>query len=730
MHPMIRNWIEEQGWADLRPMQQRVFDPIEDASSDVLVVAGTASGKTEAAFLPIFSAILSKPTSGGTRCLCVSPMKALINDQYDRLQRIGRYLGISVERWHGDVSATVKRRTREVPPEVLIITPESLESQLMRRGYELRERFGALSWVVIDEFHLFLGRQRGTQVESQLTRLSHLLGSRPVRIGLSATLGDSAEAERFLSSGSGRSPVVEADPGPPAKFQYEFVVPSGMDDDVGTEGEEAPQESLGSLADEVIERFPGGSYLVFANSKSTVEELTDEIRMRSGQFASSREFVCVPHHGSLSTDERHRAERLLSAADEPTIVVATSTLEVGIDIPAVGAVGQVGAPTAVATLRQRLGRSGRRGEPSNLHMFLATPAAISASTPTLDKLRTEVVQAVAVVELAEEGWAEPSQRAPGQWSTLIHQILSTVSERGGCSAGDLFAILIPDGQFADIEMAGFAELLRHLGSEELLCQAPHGALLLGRRGERLVATPDFCAVFETPVEFSIYFGSKELGSIAKAAWVRVGDPLIFAGRRWMIQAIDERRHTILVAPDSRKYVPKWHGSPQPVHREVRSRMSEIYEAGPRLQLGEAKPIVDDARYWYERLGVGVRPLIEDGPQTLILSFGGTIETETLAALLRSNGIDADECGVAVAIQRSRGGAPAASDIELALGGIVGRDRSAEELVKLLPARRRPKFHDLLPDSLQTAEDVQDSVDLDGAQYLAGRLLEVLGARAT
>ena len=724
MHPMIRNWIEEQGWTGLRPMQERVFDAIEAGATDVLVIAGTASGKTEAAFLPIFSAILSQPRGRTTRCLCISPMKALINDQYDRLQRLGEYLGITVERWHGDVPATTKRRVRDSPPEVLIITPESLESQLMRRGYELRERFGALAWVVIDEFHLFLGRQRGTQVESQLTRLCRLIETRPVRIGLSATLGDTTEAERFLGSGAQQPPLVAVDSASPLKFGYEFVVPNQGHIDDDTEDDQAP-ESLGPLADEVLNHFTGGSYLVFANSKSTVEELTDEIKARTSRFRAGAGPVSLPHHGSLSTGERHRAESLLSAGDEPTIVVATSTLEVGIDIPAVEAVGQVGPPTAVATLRQRLGRSGRRGAPSQLHMYLPAPAFGKATTSVLDRLRIDVVQAVAVVDLAIEGWAEPSQRATGRWSTLAHQVLSTVSERGGCTATSLHAILVPDGQFADIPAADFSDLLRHLGALGFLRQAPDDTLLLDTTGERLVASPDFCAIFETPIEYSIFHGSRELGRIAKTPWLRARDPLIFAGQRWMIETIDDRRRTIRVLPDFRKRVPKWFGSPQPVHREVRTRMAHIFGEGTSLVLDDAQAIVDDARFWYDRLGIASAPLLEDGSQSLLFTFGGTIETATLAALLRREDLDADEAGAAIAVQHKRDGLTRRDELEDILSRIVGSSPEPVDLVPLLAPRRRPKFHDLLPERLQTKELAQDAVDLDGARFLAARALVTL-----
>lgn len=175
LHPGIRRWVWQQGWGDLRPVQRAAIPPLVAGGQDVIVAAQTAGGKTEAAFLPLLSRIADEP-AGGFRLLCVRPLKALINDQFRRLDALCEALEVPVFRWHGDVSAAHKQKARQRPAGVLLMTPESLEATFVRRGLEVPRLFGALDAVVIDELHAFIGSDRGRQLQSLLHRLEVSIG--------------------------------------------------------------------------------------------------------------------------------------------------------------------------------------------------------------------------------------------------------------------------------------------------------------------------------------------------------------------------------------------------------------------------------------------------------------------------------------------------------------------------------------------------------------------------
>jgi ATP-dependent helicase Lhr and Lhr-like helicase len=153
----VQRWIHSQGWTDLRDAQEAAIPLILSGDTDVLIAAATASGKTEAAFLPICSALVAQPGSGGVQVLYVSPLKALINDQYRRLEGLCEDLDIPVTRWHGDVSGTAKKRLLNDPRGALLMTPESLEAMFVLRGPQIRTLFADLRYVVVDELHSFLG---------------------------------------------------------------------------------------------------------------------------------------------------------------------------------------------------------------------------------------------------------------------------------------------------------------------------------------------------------------------------------------------------------------------------------------------------------------------------------------------------------------------------------------------------------------------------------------------
>jgi ATP-dependent Lhr-like helicase len=355
----------------LRDIQTRAIHVIRDSQADVIVAASTAGGKTEAAFLPLISEVLEEDVggSGGFDLLYIAPLKALITDQANRLEAICQEAELPVVPWHGDVAASIKTRATKRPRGILLITPESLEALFIRRGLDVPRLFRSVRAVILDEVHTMLDSERGVQLRSLLTRLELAIG-RPVRrIGLSATLGDMAQACIYLRPDDAANvQVIEAAGGEAElRLQLRGYLAGGTDKSIP-----APTELI---AKHIFDHLRGTDNLVFAGSRQSVEIYADRLRTMCEDARLPQEFY--PHHASLSRDHRDLVERRLKDGKLPTTAICTSTLELGIDIGDVSCVAQIGAPFSVASLRQRLGRSGRRaGKPAILRQYAVEAARL------------------------------------------------------------------------------------------------------------------------------------------------------------------------------------------------------------------------------------------------------------------------------------------------------------------------------------------------------------------
>src|ERR1035438_420982 len=339
LHPAVQRWIYEQGWTELRDAQERAAAPILEGSLDVIIAAATASGKTEAAFLPICSRLLS-PENSGACVLYVSPLKALINDQGDRMERLCEAMEIAVHPWHGDISQGRKREFLKEPKGILLITPESLEAVFVNRGPSVGALFSKLLYVIVDELHSFIGTERGQQLQSLLWRVEHAIGRRVPRIALSATLGDMTIAAGFLRPHDGDKVqiVVSCGSGQELKLLVRgYRITAPVDHPAG---EKAPEEgsaeesvndgSVYAVAADLMTTLRGSKNLVFANSRSNVEKYADLLGRMCETERVPNEFWA--HHGNLSKEIREEAEAALKDSARPATAVCTSTLELGIDI--------------------------------------------------------------------------------------------------------------------------------------------------------------------------------------------------------------------------------------------------------------------------------------------------------------------------------------------------------------------------------------------------------------
>ena len=636
----VQKWIRQQGWRELRDIQARAIRTIHETDNDLIVAASTAGGKTEAAFFPLISQVLDAPAEGGGfDLLYIGPLKALITDQAGRLEGICQEAELPVVPWHGDVSQSVKTRAMKNPKGILLITPESLEALFVRRGLEITRLFGATRAVVIDELHTVLDSERGVQLRSLLTRLE-LAIKRPIRrIGLSATLGDMDLARAYLRPDNAEHvTLIEADGGEAElKLQLRGYLSGGEDDNTPS--------ATDAVAAHLFEHLRGSDNLVFAGARQRVEIYADRLRNLCEQEHLPQEFY--PHHASLSRDHRDFVERRLKDSSKPTTAVCTSTLELGIDIGDVTCVAQIGAPFTVAALRQRLGRSGRReGQPAILRQY-AVETRLTSDSSFVDRLRLGLIRSIAMIDLLLEGWCEPPKPQALHLSTLVHQILSVIAQRGGAPANILYSVLCREGPFRQVTKAMFTDVLRALGHPEtgLIEQTDGGLLLLGQNGERLVEHYSFYAVFKTPEEYRLVSNGRELGTLPIDNILSPGMMLIFSGRRWLVQEIHDREKVIMVKPAKAGVPPVFGGDPGEIHDKVTARMFAVLEADtkPLYMDANALEMLEEARLNYEQMGFTSARLINLGEETSIIATRvGTMKTTTLALALRGFGFSVEQ----------------------------------------------------------------------------------------
>lgn len=652
-HPTVRRWVWSRGWTELRDAQERAAGPILAGERDLVISASTASGKTEAAFLPIVSRILTARDAAGGRLppgvsiLYVAPLRALINDQYERLSGLLGAAGITVSRWHSDVGSGAKRRLLEDPSGLLMLTPESLEAFFVRRGDSLGSLFSPLAWAVIDELHAFIDGERGRQVQSQLARLETVVGRPIQRIGLSATIGDPALAAAFLR---------------PAETERVLLI-TGDDPTsgvrVGVRALRAARPARGDasaatarIADEIFGLTRSGHHLVFANSRASVELYADELRSRAAGAGIPDTYLV--HHGSLARSIREEVEERLRDPVRPATAVCTATLELGVDIGELESVIQVGPPHSVGGLRQRLGRSGRRGEAALLRVFIELPES-GPDGPLGERLALELVQTAAAIRLLGAGWCEPPTPGDLHLSTLVQQLLSALAQYGVARPGELYRLLAERGPWRELAPEMFGELLRGLARHDLVGQDRAGLLHLGARGEREVEHWSFYAAFVERDEYSVSSGGRTIGSLPRDPAWRLGDSLLLAGRRWQIAGLDARTRRLEVTPGGGRRMPRVLAAELPIHGRVREEMRAILTGDQGLDFLDARAagILTEARITFRRLGLERRSLVASEEGARLVAWAGTRAVSTLALDLAAAGLSPEVRGPIVTLRGAR-----------------------------------------------------------------------------
>lgn len=624
--PFIQDYIYSRGWETLRPLQTAAAQVIFDTDDNLLLSASTASGKTEAAFFPILTDLAENPADS-IACLYIAPLKALINDQYDRLKDICEGSDVPVWRYHGDVSASQKRKMFKRPQGVLQITPESLESLMINKHADIPRLFGDLRYVVIDELHSFLRSDRGGQTFCLLERLNRLAGVKPRRIGLSATIGDPGAAGQFLGAGSGhqtRIPKVKSQP-QRWRLSMEHFYKSG--DQAGDHSALPAQAVLDQASDQAPELAdPGLAYifdhtrgkkcLVFTNSREECEAVCQVLRQYCEYKHEPDRFMI--HHGNLSAALRQGAEAIMKDEDANITTCATATLELGIDVGQLERAFQIEAPFTVSGFLQRMGRTGRRDNPAEMWFVMREEQAESrAMLPVL--LPWSLLQGIALVELyLQERWVEPPRDHQLPYSLLYHQTMSTLMAGGEMSPAELASRVLTLSYFRWVSQDDYKVLLRHLIKTDQIQLTENGGLIVGLAGERVTNNFKFYAVFQENEEYSVHAESEELGTIVKPP--PLGEKIAIAGHVWVVEEIDRRRRQVYVHQVKGR-IPAYFGDVAgDIHPKVLQQMRKILaeERQYPYLMKNAAARLSEARAMAQAAGLPDKQLINLGAKTYCL----------------------------------------------------------------------------------------------------------------
>ena len=635
--PFIKEYIYAHNWNELREIQVEACKAIFDTDNHLLLASGTASGKTEAAFLPVLTDITNDPSSS-ISVLYIAPIKALINDQFLRLNDLLKEADIPVWHWHGDVSQTHKKRMLKNPSGILQITPESLENMLLNKNGELIRLFGDLRYVIIDEVHNFMSSDRGMQILCQLERMHWHTKAKPRRIGLSATLGDYSSAEKWLASGT-NVPVIT----PVANSQNKSIKLAvehfydSQNEEKENKKEEPEDEQLNKASafwEYLFERTLNKKCIIFTNLRNDAEMVIAMLR----QIAELRNMPDVyhVHHGSISAALRENAETEMKEGTGPAVISATLTLEMGIDIGQLESIFQVNAPNSVSSFLQRLGRSGRRGNAAEM-WFLCSEQMPSGVPLPPQQIPWRLLQTIAVLQLyLEERWVESPLLIKYPISLLYHQTMSVVSSYGEISPETLAGKILSMEPFSNITKEDYNILLLHLLEIGHLQHIEDGGFIIGLEGEKLTNSYKFLAVFaDDENEYTIVADSKPIGKIENPP--PPGERVTLAGRTWEVNETDSKRRIVFVQRVKGKVQTYWKGGGFKTADRILEKMRDVLLCNteyPYLQKN-ARGRLSEVRFLCEYSKLAELNIVSLGGMTVcILPWAGTIDFCVILYLLR------------------------------------------------------------------------------------------------
>ncbi|WP_441286836.1 DEAD/DEAH box helicase [Sorangium sp. KYC3313] len=675
----------------LRPVQEAAIGPVLDGKNAV-VLAPTAGGKTEAAFFPLLASMDTedwRPVS----VLYLSPIRALLNNQEERVAKLAGLVGRRSFKWHGDTTPSARKAFLRDPADILLITPESLEAMLISPRVPTRELFAGLRTVVIDEVHSFAADDRGAHLSSLMERLTRYCGRDVQRVGLSATVGNPGEILRWIQGSSQRVAEVVDPKGSriPPDLALDYVA------------------TLENAAMVVKALHPGKKRLVFVDSRRTAEGL--------GHILKQLGVTAFVSHGSLSFPERRDAERAFQEGRD-CVIVATSALELGIDVGDLDHVLQIDSPPSVASFLQRMGRTGRRDGVVPNCTFLVTK-------------EMAVLQAAAIIRLYREGFVEdvrPSRRAT---HILAHQLMGLSIQASGIGRGDWWAWLEGATAFDGIRAEERSELVQHMLDTTILSEQG-GKLWLGVEGEKRYGRANFrelYAVFDVPRLVTVRSNTEEIGTVDALFLMTLDsdrEPASFtlAGRAWEILSIDWKRGICAVRPASAGRPPRWAGGPQHLRYELCQAMRRVLleDAEDTSWSPRARNVLSMMRTEHTFLRAEAAPVLESQEGITWWTFAGGGANLLLARMLEAElGGQCVSRNHSITLKGEAGKSIVRVQQVLAAMRAAGQPTEEDALRHAEGAGRSrvSKFQPCLPDRLMRELLVAGVLDVKGARRSVG-----------
>jgi ATP-dependent Lhr-like helicase len=597
----------------LRPIQTAAIAKILASDDNFILASRTASGKTEAAFLPILSKV--NFYDSGVQVLYISPLIALINDQFYRIEELCKNLDVPVTKWHGEANKTLKERSIKQPNGIVLITPESLEAMFVNKPYNVKQLFSNLKYIVIDEIHSFIGTDRGIQLKSILSRLQKVNSKSFSIVGLSATIGDYDEAKKFTGD-EFKTKVLLDRTAKEIKALFRYFK---------NKNEELPLELLKDLYIETKDN----KVLIFPNSRGRAEEVAVKLRKISDRVKGHPNYFS--HHSSVDREVREYVEYFAKNNNRHNFCIAcTSTLELGIDIGTVDQVVQIDATNSIASLIQRVGRSGRNeGESSNLYLYATNEWSL--------------LQSIACWLLYKEGFIEPPQKNEKPFDILVHQALSITKGHSGILLTELINQLKENTAFREVELSEIDEILKHLIDIDFLEKLQH-EVIIGIEGEKVVNSRDFYSVFKTEENFKVVNAGNTIGEIPFSPQIIEDENILLSAKIWKIKLIDHKAKKIEVIPTKDGKKPMFFGGGAIIHQRIREKMFEVLYSKTEYNFLD-QPSCDETEIMRKDFSVfnindlqSERPLLTAEKHLQLFTFTGTRVNRTIQLLLNIAGI--------------------------------------------------------------------------------------------
>jgi len=690
----IQKMVWRMKWESFTPIQDMSIPEIIETKNDIILSSGTASGKTEAAFLPILS-LVEKEAEEVLKVVYISPLKALINNQFERIESLCQETNIPIHRWHGDISQLKKKKFIKDPAGILQITPESIESLFINRTEQLKDVFKSVEFIVIDEIHSFLDDERGVHLRSLLSRMESYTEMRPRVIGLSATIDNFSFVKKWVNHKHLESVSIIESPDSDKNLLYSLMY---------FEKGESNKKKL-ELYEDIRVLTRDHKALIFCNSRGEVEETTvmlNRLAVREGNGE-----MYYPHHSSIDKKEREFVEKTMSETTIPKSVVATSSLELGIDIGSIDIVIQIDSTFTVSALKQRLGRSGRKKDSNQMLQLYSTD-------------EDSLIQSLAVMELVREKWVEPARGYLLPYDILFQQILSLCEETNGITLSELIDKIKLNDMFYELNYQKIRQLIDHmLKNEHLELIKGINELIVGFEGERLVRGKEFYSVFMSTEQYDVLEGVKRIGTLDKVMFLNEGDNIILSGKLWTIKIIDPKRNKIYVNKAVDGKPPKYTSGGVKIHKRIGEKILEVLCTAQNFGYVDDKgsAAIEDMRrpYHSHKVSQNERIIWKTRTGQLFETYTGTVITNTLVWMLRSMGVkikDRDGLG--------RIELPTDCRIEQVLRGIGEKNWNPEELIEHTkqPEIFVSKYSEVIPESLKYEMHTAHEIDIQGVkEYL-------------